>query len=95
MGLLRDKEIHQPELLFEARVDMSSSAIKARWKQAEGRAEHAGLEFFSHQPQAVIDYIQQCDLIAPVASGALFLLGLHEWGMDWYEKAASQLAAHW
>jgi len=95
VGLLRDKEIHQPEMLFEARLDLDCAEVLARWEKAEGRDEHAGLEFFANQPQAVPQYIQSCGLIAPVASGALFLLGLHQWGIDWYRQAAAQLASHW
>ncbi len=95
VGLLRDKEIHQPEMLFEARLDLDSDEVEARWQKAEGRDEHAGLEFFANEPNAVPQYIQACGLIAPVASGALFLHGLHEWGIEWYQRAASDLAAHW
>lgn len=95
VGLLRDKEIHQPELLFEARLKLHADDVAEHWQRAEGKDEHAGLVFFDNEPQAVVDFIKSCGAIAPVASGALFLHGLNAWGMEWYQSAAEELADMW
>ncbi|MBK8269191.1 MAG: hypothetical protein IPK83_13140 [Planctomycetes bacterium] len=88
VGLIRDKEIHQPEMLFEANVGLSSQELLARWESAEAKDEHAGLVTLKNAPEAIIPFIKRCGLIAPVAIGALFLHGKLTWGDDWYAQAS-------
>src|SRR5262245_61326511 len=40
VGLIRDKEIHQPELLFEARLELTVDEVRGRWQSAESKDEH-------------------------------------------------------
>jgi len=91
VGLLRDKEIHQPEMLFEAGVDLTADELRGRWESAESRDEHDALVTLADEPDAVIPFLNQCGLIAPVAMGALLLHGLLRWGHDWFARTADRL----
>jgi hypothetical protein len=89
VGLVRDKEIYQPELLFEATVPLTFSALRERWLTAEAKDEHDELVTLQDGPGAVVPFIKSCGPIAPVAVGALFLRGLHRWGESWFIEAAN------
>lgn len=91
VGLVRDKEIYQPELLFEASLPFSYEEVVARWHTAEGKNEHDSLVSLDNAPDAIVPFIKNCGPIAPVAIGALFLYGLHQWGESWFEAAAHEL----
>lgn len=93
VGLVRDKEIYQPELLFEASLPMTFEEVYERWGTAEGRDEHSSLVALSDTPDGIVPFILSCGLIAPVAIGALFLRGLHQWGEDWFATAAREFLA--
>lgn len=91
VGLLRDKEIHQPEMLFEAGINLTVEELRARWKTATSRDEHQEIIAFPDEPDAIVPFIKGCDAIAPVAVGALFLHGRRRWGQAWFETAAGEL----
>jgi len=91
VGLLRDKEICQPEMLFEAGVDLTVEELRAKWATATSRDEHQEIIAFPDEPDAIVPFIQGCDAIAPVAVGALFLHGRRRWGQAWFEAAAGML----
>jgi len=91
VGLIRDKEIHQPEMLFEARVGLSYGELAARWRAAETADEHEGLVQLADRPEAVVPFLVGCGPIAPVAVGALYLQGLAAWGEAWWREAADAL----
>ncbi len=88
VGLVRDKEIHQPEMLFEATLDLTAAQLRRRWESAEARDEHDDLVTLPDQPGAIVPFIRSCKRIAPVAIGALFLHGRLRWGEDWFTSAA-------
>ncbi|MCB9851515.1 MAG: hypothetical protein H6819_00345 [Phycisphaerales bacterium] len=92
VGLVRDKEIYQPELLFEASLPMTFEDVRERWRTAEGADEHDSLVALADAPEAIVPFVLSCGPIAPVAVGALFLRGLHRWGEGWFEAAARELA---
>lgn len=85
-GLIRDREIHQPEMLFEARVKLTADEVVERWRGAESRDEHAELECLRDKPDAIAPFIAGCGPIAPVAVGALLLYGRGRWGEKWYKE---------
>ena len=93
VGLIRDTEIVQPEMLFETRIDLTEADLVARWQTAEARDEHDGLVGLDDTRDAIVPFIQSCGPIAPVAIGALLLHGRHRWGDDWYAQAKRQLTA--
>lgn len=91
MGLIRDREIHQPELLFEAEVRHTVAELEESWAAAPSRNEHDGLVSLPNEPEAIIPFIHACDKIAPVAIGALFLHGRRRWGDHWFQASAKIL----
>lgn len=91
VGLIRDTEILQPELLFEARVALTTTEIIERWSTAEARDEHHELVDLPDDRDAIVPFIRGCGSIAPVAVGALMLHGLHRWGQAWYDQAEIEL----
>lgn len=91
VGLLRDKEIHQPEMLFEAGLDLTAEELRGRWESAESQAEHNALVTLADEPGAIIPFLNHCGPIAPVAVGALLLHGLLRWGDDWFNRTAASV----
>lgn len=91
VGLLRDKEIHQPEMLFEARLEMTAEELRERWRSAESKDEHDEIVTLADEPEAIVPFIQGCGPIAPVAVGALFIHGLLSWGPGWFEGATKKI----
>lgn len=93
VGMIRDKEIWQPELLFDARTELSAAELSDRWSSAEAKDEHDGLVSCLSEPDAIVPFILGSGAIAPVAIGAMFLHGRRLWGEAWYRRAAEELAA--
>lgn len=91
VGLIRDTEILQPELLFEAAIPLSFAELRDRWTCAEARNEHVDLVALADAPDAIVPFIKACGKIAPVAVGALMLHGRARWGQNWYDRAAGEL----
>jgi len=91
VGLIRDKEIHQPELLFEARLKMSAAGLRERWKSADARDEHEEIVTLADHPDAIVPFIQSCGAIAPVAIGALFIHGRLAWSEEWSEATKGRI----
>jgi len=92
-GLIRDREIHQPELLFEARLGISFRELLIRVSQAEAGNEHRGLVALAGEPHLVAPFLRASGRVAPVAVGALLLHGRHRWGEDWYQDVTGALSA--
>jgi len=86
-GLVRDRDILQPELLFEATLTLSRAELTARFDPTSPDQEHTGLEFVHDEPQAVVPFVQRSTSVAPVAAAAMLLHGRHAWGADWYEQS--------
>lgn len=89
VGLIRDHEIHQPEMLFEARLELTAEQLRSRWLSADARDEHDEIVSLADEPGAILPFIRSCGAIAPVAVGALFLHGRLRWGETWFEQSAS------
>lgn len=91
VGLIRDTEILQPELLFEAHVPLTTAELIQRWAGAEARNEHHELVDLPDDSDAIVPFIHSCGKIAPVAVGGLMLHGLYRWGQGWYDRAEAEL----
>jgi len=88
VGLIRDHQIFQPELLFEAGLTLTAAELAARWSGAESRNEHDALVTLPDRPEAVLPFLRGCGPIAPVAVGALLLHGRRRWGEAWFAETA-------
>ncbi len=93
VGLIRDKEIRQPELLFEGKTKLTAAEVKARWRTADGADDHDEIVTIPAEPARLVPFMKSCGPIAPVAIGSLFLYGWGRWGRAWFDEAARQFAA--
>ncbi len=93
VGLIRDREIFQPEMLFEARIPLSLADLLTRWSRAEAADEHAGLAVVRTDPSLVVPFLRDRRPVATVAAGALLLFGRAAWGEAWFNQTADELAA--
>jgi hypothetical protein len=83
--MVRDKHIHQPELMFDATVTCTVEAIRRLLPTASGRDEHADLVVLRDHPAAVVDFIERhLAELTPVALAGLLLHGLWRWGSGWF-----------
>ena len=86
-GLVRDHQIMQPELLFEATVGITRDDLLARF-DATTDPEHDAIEACYDEPTAIIPFIERAGKIAPIAVASIMLHGRLHWGRDWYDQAA-------
>jgi 8-oxo-dGTP pyrophosphatase MutT (NUDIX family) len=86
-GLVRDRSILQPELLFEATLTLSRAELTARFDPTLPSQEHTGLEFVHDEPEGTVAFLRRSTPVAPVAAAAMLLHGRHAWGTDWYEQS--------
>jgi hypothetical protein len=91
VGLVRDRELLQPELLFEVSLDVPAAVLNARFAENPGQGEHEHLEMTASQRQAIVRFINTHQPIAPIAQAAMLLHGFHRWGAGWYEQAGLAL----
>ena len=87
VGLVRDRRIHQPELLFEATLTLSREALTTRFHPELADGEHTGVEFIRAEPHAIVPFLEQAEPAAPVAQSAVLLYGRRRWGEAWYGQA--------
>ncbi len=92
VGLIHDHEIWQPEMLFEAAVNLTRDELLGRLDQADAHQEHTAIESVRDEPDALVPFIRRAAPIAPVAVGAILLHGWRRWGLAWYENAMPALA---
>ncbi len=87
VGVVRDTQIHQPEVLFDVYVSATRADLLERHHPLAEDQEHAAIEGCLDDPDAIVPFITRAGKIAPVAAAALLLHGRLNWGLDWYEGA--------
>lgn len=91
-GMVRDKHIHQPELMFDLALTTSVEEIRHLVATASGRQEHSDLVIVRDHPAAVVDFIERhLSELTPVALAALLLHGLWRWGSGWFASTRGYL----
>jgi len=92
LGLVRDRKIVQPELVFWMRAAAIASDIRAQWSAASDAHEHTDLAAVRSDATSVIEFIQHrtADL-TPLALATLLLHGQHTWGSGWFTAARGYL----
>ena len=86
IGLVRDKSILQPELLFDVEVNLSRKDLTARFTPARSDGEHTAIEFLYDDPEGYMPFLKATNLVTPVAQALLLLHGRLRWGAEWYEQ---------
>jgi len=97
-GLVRDRRLDQPELLFDATVTLPRSELERRFERACGKrpqdSEHVAIEFVEDREDAIVGFLRDSAPVAPITQGAALLHGRHRFGKQWYEQALAELYAH-
>jgi len=91
LGLIRDCEILQPELIFDATVRLRWEALLERLDPTDPYQEHVAIEACRDEPDALAPFLQGAGKIAPVAVAAVLLHGWRRWGHAWFDEAARAL----
>lgn len=90
-GIVRDRSLLQPELLFEAELRLTRDQLVQRFDPRLSDGEHTRIELLDDQAAAVASFLHDVGPIAPVAQAALLLYGRRRWGNEWYERTCRML----
>jgi hypothetical protein len=92
IGLVRDKHIVQPELVFDVTVSTDVAAMVAGAREAKDAMEHIELVPVRHHPASVVTFMENnASQLTPVALATLLLHGLHAWGSGWFASTRGYL----
>lgn len=92
MGLVRDKRIVQPELVFDAKLNVDAATLRKMAASASDAHEHDNLMLLMDYPSSVITFMEKHDeVLTPVAMATLLLHGLRHWGSGWFASARGYL----
>jgi len=90
LGLIRDKNTIQPELIFDVKVGVDAATIRQSALTAIDAEEHTELVPVRDHPAAVVTFLQQSfSDLTPVALATLLLHGQRHWGSGWFAAARS------
>lgn len=91
MGLIRDRSIRQPELIFNAYICSNREDVLGRLRHDDPHEEHESIVSCRDTPQAIVPFIRSTERIAPVAVGALCQHGRKHHGPQWYDAVLKEL----
>jgi 8-oxo-dGTP pyrophosphatase MutT (NUDIX family) len=92
LGLVRDKNTVQPELIFDMRLDMEAATVCRSAVSAIDADEHTEIIPVRDHPAAVVTFLQQkFGELTPVSLATLLLHGLQHWGSGWFAGARGYL----
>ncbi|MCH7840915.1 MAG: hypothetical protein IID38_11870, partial [Planctomycetes bacterium] len=86
IGLVRDRRLQQPELLFDVTLKLTRSQLEGLFDPSLSDQEHTGIEFVHDDPDAILPFVESSSPVTPVAEASLLLHGRHTWGAKWYEQ---------
>jgi hypothetical protein len=92
LGLVRDRNTVQPELIFDCFIDTDVVSLFASAATAIDAAEHSSLVPVRNHPGAVVSFMEKhFSQLTPVALATLLLHGLRHWGSGWFATARGYL----
>ena len=92
LGMVRDKHIVQPELIFDVAVDADVAELRRGAQNARDRMEHVELLHVRNHPSSVIAFIEaNTEDLTGIALASLLLHGLRHWGTGWFATARGYL----
>lgn len=92
LGLVRDKRIVQPELVFDVKLNMDALCVREAARTAPDAQEHDEIIPVRDHPSAVVSYIDAHSAeLTPVALATLLLHGLRHWGSGWFAATRGYL----
>ncbi len=87
IALVRDRQLLQPELLFDVSLELTRDELAARSNPSADGQEHTGIEFVRDEPDAILPFLRRAAPVTPVVEAALLIHGRLSWGTDWYEQS--------
>lgn len=92
LGMVRDKDIVQPELLFDVTVAASAADIRRAAASARDADEHVELVPVRNCPSAIVRFIEDHHHeLSAMAVAALLLHGQRCWGTGWFTATRGYL----
>lgn len=92
LGMVRDRQIVQPELIFGVRVAGQAAEICDTAANASDSYEHTHLVPIRSDETMIVSFIQQNSAqLTPVAIATLLLHGLQRWGLGWFTATRGYL----
>lgn len=92
LGLVRDKRIVQPELVFDVAIAATADQIRRMHESAPDSDEHTDLIVVRDEPGAVVGFIErQAEALTAVATASLLLHGMVRWGSGWFASTRGYL----
>jgi hypothetical protein len=92
LGLVRDRSLWQPELVFRIEVDSDVRTLRASARAAVEGHEHAELLAVRDRPTSAVSFIERhAAETTPVALATLLLHGLNRWGSGWFATTRGYL----
>jgi len=92
LGLVRDRNTVQPEMIFDCRVDCDVVTLFASAANASDADEHSSLVPVRDHPGTVVSFMEQhFAQLTPVAMATLLLHGMRHWGSGWFATARGYL----
>lgn len=82
LGMIRDRTIQQPELIFEAKLSLTWDEVVARMDPGDPHQEHTKLLDCRDEPEAIAAFIRDQAPVTPVAVGLLKLHGQQRSGLE-------------
>jgi len=88
LGLVRDKNTVQPELVFDIKASVDAASIQQAALSAVDAYEHTEMVPVRDHPAPVVSFLQQhFSELTPVGLAALLLHGQRHWGSGWFAGA--------
>ena len=86
IGLVRDRSLLQPELLFEVELGITRVEVEQRFSPERSDGEHVALEFVPDRPDAMVPFLTNSEPVTPIAQAAILMHGLRTWGSEWFRE---------
>ncbi len=92
IGMVRDRNTVQPELIFDITVDHEMSEVFRMYETAADKLEHSSIIPIRNHPATVVTFIQQqFTELTPIGIASLLLHGQRHWGSGWFANARGYL----
>jgi hypothetical protein len=92
LGLVRDKQIVQPELVFGVTVADEAGKLREQIARAADGYEHTELVAIRNEDSCIVTFIRQNFAeLTPVAVATLLMHGMRCWGSGWFTAARGYL----
>jgi len=86
IALVRDGDLWQPELIFEAALAQSASELARGFQSQVADGEHDALQFVNDDPESIAQFLHEQMRLTPVGQAALLTHGRRQFGVEWYDQ---------